>query len=943
MIALADYAPGSLQRLGNAIPLIGWQHPLAHRIEKVARLPKSPDTFLELLRTSLRESGYYLYQTAGTGQKMIGAAQRRWAWLGVVGIYAGFIFLVCAFLVTHYFLQTELFTLFPFEPKTNQLFEGEFELTQTKTENRPAIIFSPVSTESPSLAFTWRLYQPILINNVLLLPIASEPIVVIEARDSSGNLLKLIPIQEYLPPADKLNLPLTNSGEPLYFLIPSANLAVQILSDPNPDTSQNRYNVQVRRGSDESPSENFMVAAGETFELDSLFVTIAPDQNIKILAYYDPGLVLYIIGFILVAAGGVITSLRAPIQIWLISEVRGMGGQLFGVVEKMGTLEKEIQFMDQLMAVLDLDLDQHWPIWSNMIRNSMLRRGVVTSSDLQSIPPSYQEWALQKYFSDNQETYPLDLRQDRLRLLADDRPRRWLDAWEIIAGELTEAQGLTDSARRTVDRLAKVFSETFSLGLTPLDDWATMRAFAVQALNLRLNIPPSFPLIFLAESRPGKKTVKMLSDYVDTHRETGYFALIVPLEPVQPSVVIPAELRRRLNSSTRVDDFIILSRDDVLDILSARDPIAALVGQIVSQVDLNTISPFQDSGPCPPNMFFGREREIKRIIEGVVQRDFAIVGNRKAGKTSLLQQVYKQLNTDNRFYPLLINCQSVYDTAGFYREFERVSGLALAEHSLEAFENSIRNLCISQSLPILLLDELDALLESEAKSNEKLSDTWRKLAEGGFCHFVFVGTATMARRLRDPNSSFYNFPQPMLLKYLPVDVAESVIAEPMAMLGLTLEPHAEVLKYVLDLTSGHPNLLQTLGRRLIENCDKYKRVITLKTCEAIARDSDFTDYYLDLTWGVVRPLEKLVTLVSLEEEFSVDDIESSLRRHKVSFDKEELDDALRMLEVYAILNRRNRQYTYNPKHFREIVQRTQDVNRLIDIEKRRLTKQRKES
>ena len=353
LIALADYGPGSWQRLKKTIPPLDWQHPLASRAEHITRLPKSPNSLLNVLQAALAAQGFFLYQSVESEQRIVGAARRRWAWFGLISLYIGLVLLVTAFLISHYFFRIEYLTLFPGGVEASRLLVGDIELAQVGAEQKETkIIFSPAVSDQPKLAFSGQVYQPSLFDYVIIWPVARESILVVEARDASGISLKLIPVQEELPPADKLNLPLTKLGEPLYFLIPSANLAVQVLPDPNPDTSQNRYNVQVRRGSDESPSENFMVGAGDTFELDSLFVTISPDQNLTIMTFFDPALPLYFLSVILIVVGVLLTAVRflSPVQLWLVPEVKGLGGQLYGVLERYDLGEKETEFLEKLLT-----------------------------------------------------------------------------------------------------------------------------------------------------------------------------------------------------------------------------------------------------------------------------------------------------------------------------------------------------------------------------------------------------------------------------------------------------------------------------------------------------------------------------------------------------------------------------------------------------------------
>lgn len=350
LVAIADYAPGSWRRLQQPIPSVEWQHPLARRTEQAVRLPKSPDIYLTGLQTTLVEQGFHLYQPAEIEGRLVGAARRRWAWLGVSAIYVGLGVLVAALLTSHYFMQIDQFTLWPFRPVTSRLLQGQFELAGVENSQSAAqVLFSPEGSSVPTLLFNFHQYQPALFNYVLLLPTGSSPVLTIEARDASGQLRRLIPIQEDLPPADRLNLPLTGQGEPLYFAIPVDRLAIQIL--PNLASDYNSYQLRVRRGSDEAPSDTLSVQLGQTFSLDELAVTLTANQNLSLLAYRDPALPLYLIGVLLILAGlATFLPFLSPWQLWLLPEVKGLGGQLYGVVETYGDGAGVTAYLEQLLA-----------------------------------------------------------------------------------------------------------------------------------------------------------------------------------------------------------------------------------------------------------------------------------------------------------------------------------------------------------------------------------------------------------------------------------------------------------------------------------------------------------------------------------------------------------------------------------------------------------------
>jgi hypothetical protein len=345
LIALADYGPGSWQRLQSAQPSLNWQHPLARRTEQSARLPEAPDLFLDTLKRTLTEQGFYVYASSEDEPRLIGAAQRRWAWLGPVIFYAGLLITMIALLLSHFFLQVDTLTLWPLEPKTSPLFAGQFELTGVEP-NRQVSHITYTSGESDPASLSWRLYIPTFFNNTLIWPRALEPILTIEARDETGTLLRLIPSQENLFPAERLHLPLAEADSPLYFLIPSTGLAFQITPDVS---TPDRFRVQARRGSELVSAPEIEARTGEAFDIEGVTVTLSLNSNVTALVHRDPAWPLYLIGLGLLIAAGIF-MMRQPLQLWFIPEVKGRGGQFYSVVEKFGNPAELPPFLVALLS-----------------------------------------------------------------------------------------------------------------------------------------------------------------------------------------------------------------------------------------------------------------------------------------------------------------------------------------------------------------------------------------------------------------------------------------------------------------------------------------------------------------------------------------------------------------------------------------------------------------
>jgi hypothetical protein len=117
---------------------------------------------------------------------------------------------------------------------------------------------------------------------------------------------------------------------------------------------------------------------------------------------------------------------------------------------------------------------------------------------------------------------------------------------------------------------------------------------------------------------------------------------------------------------------------------------------------------------------------------------------------------------------------------------------------------------------------------------------------------------------------------------------------------------------------------------------RHERRILLNDFRLFRDTVDFTDYFLKTIWGEAGPLEKLITLVSPEDGFTIENIENEFRSNGIKVLPEDLEAAIKMLCYYSVLGRHNKEYHFIPRAFVEILNRTQDVKRLISSEKKRL-------
>jgi hypothetical protein len=348
LVALADYTRPTWGRVRNAASAeaIVWRHPLAHRAEQTVRLPENADGFLARLKETLRANGFTVSTASEDNSRLVSAARWRWVWFGILTFYSGLVLLCAAFWVSYQSLENERFRLFPGELETSRLLDGSLELTKIEAATGSGWLMVNLENGGTS-EISWRLYRPTFLADLLILPVGMEPAVVVEAAGAAGEPLRLMPLREDLSPAVRLNLPLDRPEEALYFHIPPAALTFKL--SPVSASSELYYDVQVKRGPESALSDSLVVKPGEPFEVDEFSLTASPSHRVTIDARRDLALPLYAVSFTLLAVSGFLLVVFSPRQVWLVPEVKGRGGQLYGTLERFGLARGANDCLDQLL------------------------------------------------------------------------------------------------------------------------------------------------------------------------------------------------------------------------------------------------------------------------------------------------------------------------------------------------------------------------------------------------------------------------------------------------------------------------------------------------------------------------------------------------------------------------------------------------------------------
>jgi hypothetical protein len=598
--------------------------------------------------------------------------------------------------------------------------------------------------------------------------------------------------------------------------------------------------------------------------------------------------------------------------------------------------------------------ERHLPEWERTIRARLLDRGEVGPGDLAAVPRPLRGAVLARYEQTCRDRQALTLDGRRLRL----DTHRWIARWQVHWRDLTEfaAQYRTFNAgvNRKADEAVAMFEE--GIGSTRRSEAKSEygRGYLVDVELENRSLPRIYPLILVGDAPSIDVQANVVHALMNELYERSSVVLVVPL----PSTIgKPGELRETFRRRNPRRDIVVLEPGDIVDMLMAATPAVELERRILNRLDLSALRPFVTIGPVE-QQFFGREQEIRTIIQNAGRMSFAIIGNRKIGKTSLLLKVRGELALREDIQPLFFRYEAYSGIEAFLADVGKKAEMPLPTLTMAGFGEVMRELKRHGRTPLLLIDEADALVKEDRLAGETLVRTFRALAEEQQCHFTFCGSSSLPHALDDGVSFYNNFLNPIQLGYLPRRTADEVLTRPLEYeLRMELERRDELLALAYELSSGHPNVVQLIGQELFERAQQEnERVIRYANLEALRNSTKFAKSYLHMIWGLLALgfdadsseddeyermtagerrdvlLDRLITLVMPAEGATLDQIEALVAEHlelySTQLNRMAVYRALRQLEIYSLLHQDGQVYHFTPGAFHAVLHSNQPVERL---------------
>lgn len=381
----------------------------------------------------------------------------------------------------------------------------------------------------------------------------------------------------------------------------------------------------------------------------------------------------------------------------------------------------------------------------------------------------------------------------------------------------------------------------------------------------------------------------------------------------------------RKKQTARPVNVVLISPTMLLMMAQRVSPLTTLIDAILAQSDLTKVSPFILSNPTPMRMFYGRETEAATVLSTIATNSVAILGSRRIGKTSLIRRVQEELETSN-FQPFFGDCQTVKtwkDFAGLARQGWNVDAPEEFEpHHLSDLVSQLTRTADGQV--VLLLDEIDQLLEwdrrhTEDSVPEAFFRACRSISQTGAAQFVFSGERTIANRVWDPQSPHWNFCRPVALSQLSSEAATLLLIQPLRGMNITITDEGAFGAEAWSFTSGHPQIVQFLGDRLVrlldDRSDRTQLSLSVDEIRQVTGTYEFAEHYISTYWGQATRLEKLISLLVAQMPANVADLGTALSAHGLDNDSDELMSALRMLQLYGVLEEDDHRFVLRAKWF----------------------------
>jgi len=392
----------------------------------------------------------------------------------------------------------------------------------------------------------------------------------------------------------------------------------------------------------------------------------------------------------------------------------------------------------------------------------------------------------------------------------------------------------------------------------------------------------------------------------------------------------------------------IIDRIDQQRVMDSRTKGVELLRCLSRQFSLSALSPYETSKPVTGSRFFGRESTVHRILTDA-EANYAVMGIRRIGKTSLLREVERRwidrlpagsdAGTTQRV--IYMDLSAIKSSNEFMREVVRKlqpRELARVGHRRFPlyFPDFLKRMSHQYHGPIFfLLDEFDSLLANHSLDTQLL-DVLRASSNSGYARFIVAGFRDLLRASTDLDSPVFNFAKPLRLKEFTRSETATLIIDPMRNLGIQFRQRNEVVDRIFEETAGQPNLVQYYCATIIQQLDETnRREVSPDSLFSVHENEDLRAFILNTFWDNTNHLEKAIVFGVIssyfpkERQFDLEAIDQALVERGVHAPLIDLEEACRNLVLAGTFAQTGRHYHFATPLFPKLLDETHNINFLF--------------
>lgn len=324
----------------------------------------------------------------------------------------------------------------------------------------------------------------------------------------------------------------------------------------------------------------------------------------------------------------------------------------------------------------------------------------------------------------------------------------------------------------------------------------------------------------------------------------------------------------------------------------------ALVSPLVDFLGRNRLSPYQPRQLATGGRFFGRAESLRTALSSDHGHNVTFAGNRRIGKTSLLQEIKRQIVRDDSSVAIADvygnTCNNTYSL--LYKILldlrPELSSQALMEESLliEKFPSMVHAIPKSDNRNVaVFIDELDHILEFDEGQGFVVLEILRSVFQHDRCRVFCAGfRRTIDATLRDDHP-LRNFTHPHRLTGLSLNETVEMVTKPLSLLQIDVPPSMAVA--IEKETAGHPELVQICCDAIIRHREANDKSPTPGELLSEVFDGDiFKQTVLGAFLTNFNPYEQLSCYLLFRRakkefdryEFSLSEINDELKSEKIT-------------------------------------------------------------